>query len=229
VLERSLGPEFLVSPSSFFQTSVAAAATLVRLVVEAMPGESGLRVLDLYAGSGLFALPLALRGHRVTAVEESRKSVRDAETNRRRNGVDADRLALVSAAVERALPRLAPGSFDAVVLDPPREGSPPEVVRDVFSRLRPARGVLVSCNPEALARELPQAVACGYRVVRVQPVDMFPHTPHVEAVAVLERVTPRTPSSRSRTPGSRTPPARGPSRTPGSRRTAGGGRTSRGR
>jgi 23S rRNA (uracil1939-C5)-methyltransferase len=229
VLERSLGPEFLVSASSFFQTSVAAAAVLVRLVLEAMPGESGLRVLDLFAGGGLFALPLALRGHRVTAVEESRKSVRDAETNRRRNGVDADRLALVSAAVERALPRFSPGSFDAVVLDPPREGSPPEVIREVFSRLRPARGVLVSCNPEALARELPLAVESGYRVVRVQPVDMFPHTPHVEAVAVLERLTPRTPSSRSRAPGSRTSPAPGRTPTPGSRRTAGGGRTSRGR
>ena len=82
VKEQSLGPAFLVSPSSFFQTNVAAAATLVRLVVEALPGESGLRVLDLYSGSGLFALPLAVRGHRVTAVEESRKSVKDAELNR---------------------------------------------------------------------------------------------------------------------------------------------------
>jgi 23S rRNA (uracil1939-C5)-methyltransferase len=187
VRERSLGPEFLVSPSSFFQTNVAAASTLVRLVLEALPGEAGLRVLDLYSGSGLFALPIALRGHAVSAVEESRKATRDADLNRRRNGVGEDRLRLVCSPVERALPRLRPGEFDAVVLDPPREGCPPEVVREVFGRLRPARAVLVSCNPEALARELPLAVGAGYRVLRVQPVDMFPHTPHVEAVAVLAR------------------------------------------
>ena len=187
VKEQSLGPAFLVSPSSFFQTNVAAAATLVRLVTEALPGESKLRVLDLYSGSGLFALPLAVRGHRVTAVEESRKSVKDAELNRRLNGVAEERLKLVCAPVEKAVPRLEPGSFDAVILDPPREGAAPEVMRGVFERLKPARGILVSCDPEALARELPIAVAAGYRVLRVQPVDMFPHTPHVEAVAVLER------------------------------------------
>ncbi len=238
VREEALGPSFLVSPTSFFQTNVTAAATLLRLVVEALPGESGLRVLDLYSGGGLFALPLAVRGHRVTAVEESRKSIKDAELNRRLNKVPEERLELVCAPVERALPRLEAGAFDAVILDPPREGCPPEVMRGVFERLRPARGVLVSCDPEALARELPLAVAAGYRIVRVQPVDMFPHTPHIEAVAVLERrsapagkparpVTPRTPSSRSRTRGSRTPPAPGRSRTPGSRRTAGAGPSAR--
>ena len=174
------------------------------------------------SGSGLFALPLAVRGHKVTAVEGSRKAAKDAELNRRLNKLAEERLELVCAPVEKAVPRLEPGAFDAVILDPPREGSPPEVIRGVFERLKPARGILVSCDPEALARELPLAVAAGYRVLRVQPVDMFPHTPHVEAVAVLERlpagkgittVRPRTPSSRSRTPGSRRPPARGRSRT----------------
>jgi 23S rRNA (uracil1939-C5)-methyltransferase len=187
VKEAALGPAFFVSPASFFQTNVAAAATLVRLVGEALPGETGLRVLDLYSGGGLFALPLALRGHSVTAVEESRKSVRDAELNRRQNGVSEDRLKLVCSKVEKALPYLKPGAFDAVVLDPPREGCPPAVIREVFGRLKPSRGILVSCDPEALARELPLAVAAGYRVVRVQPVDMFPHTPHTESVTVLER------------------------------------------
>jgi 23S rRNA (uracil1939-C5)-methyltransferase len=187
VREESLGPTFLVSPASFFQTNVAAASTLLRLVLEALPGEAGLRVLDLYAGSGLFALPIALRGHAVTAVEESRKATREAEVNRRRNGVPDARLKLVASSAERALPHLEPGAFDAVVLDPPRDGCPPEVIREVFGRLRPARGILVSCNPEALARELPLAVGLGYRALRVQPVDMFPHTPHVEAVAVLAR------------------------------------------
>jgi 23S rRNA (uracil1939-C5)-methyltransferase len=213
VREEAIGPAYLVSPSSFFQTNVEAARTLVRLVVEAMPGETGLRVLDLYSGGGLFALPLALRGHSVTAVEESRKAARDAELNRRLNGVPEERLTLVCASVEQALPRLAEGAFDAVVLDPPREGCPPEVVRAVFSRLKPARGVLVSCNPEALARELPLAVEAGYRVLRVQPVDMFPHTPHVEAVAVLERA-PAAARSAGRAPAARRPPGSAPEGRP---------------
>jgi 23S rRNA (uracil1939-C5)-methyltransferase len=200
VREESLGPAFLVAPASFFQTNVAAASVLVRLVIEALPAETGLRVLDLYSGSGLFALPLAVRGHAVTAVEESRKGVSDAELNRRTNRVPEQRLRLVASTVERALPRFEPGAFDEVVLDPPREGAPPQVLREVFGRLRPRRAVLVSCSPDALARELPVALRAGYRIVRVQPVDMFPHTPHVEAVAVLERSTPEGPGAGARPP-----------------------------
>jgi 23S rRNA (uracil1939-C5)-methyltransferase len=207
VKEQSLGPAFLVSPSSFFQTNVAAAATLVRLVIEALPGESGLRVLDLYSGSGLFAAaargprPPRDRGRGEPQEREGRRAQPEAE-----QGPD-ERLKLVCSAVEKAVPHLDPGSFDAVILDPPREGTPPEVMRGVFERLKPARGILVSCDPEALSRELPLAVAAGYRVLRVQPVDMFPHTPHIEAVAVLERhaagtrpspVKPRKRSSRAR-------------------------------
>jgi len=231
VREESLGPVFLVSPTAFFQTNVAAAAVLVDLVTRACEkaGEGKLRVLDLYSGGGLFSIPLAARGHAVVAVEASRKSARDAALNRRANGVAEDRLQLVAAPVEQALPSLAEGErFDAVVLDPPREGCPPAVLRSVLGRLQPARAVIVSCNPDALARELAQAADAGYRALSVQPVDMFPHTPHVEAVAVLAREDdgrrgrgrptgpprPRTPSSRSRTPGSRTPRARGRSRTP---------------
>jgi 23S rRNA (uracil1939-C5)-methyltransferase len=239
VREESIGPvSFLVSPTAFFQTNVAAAGVLVDLVTRACEeaGRGPLRVLDLYSGSGLFSLPLAARGHAVVAVEASRKGARDAALNRRANGLPEDRLTLVAAEVERALPRLVEGErFDAVVLDPPREGCPPPVLRSVLGRLRPARVVIVSCNPEALGRELAQAFASGWRALPVQPVDMFPHTPHVEAVAVLLREehpsregpsgvrvasrpggppTRRTPSSRSRTPGSRRRRAPGRSRTP---------------
>ena len=213
VREESLGPSFLVSPTAFFQTNVAGASVLLRLVGEGC--QDAPTVLDLYSGSGLFALPLALRGQRVTAVEESRKGIRDAELNRKTNGVGEERLRLVCASVERALPRLAAGAFDAVVLDPPREGCPPEVLREVFGRLRPARAVLVSCNPDALARELPVAVRAGYRVLGVQPVDMFPHTPHVEAVAVLEREGRS--AARSSRSGAPPAPARPRRRTPSSR------------
>jgi 23S rRNA (uracil1939-C5)-methyltransferase len=197
VKEESLGATFLVSPTAFFQTNVAGAEILLRLVSEAC--RDAATILDLYSGSGLFALPLAMHGHRVTAVEESRKGVRDAELSRKASGVGDEQLRLISASVESALPRLAARAFDAVVLDPPREGCPPEVLRSVFGRLRPARAVLVSCDPAALARELLAATRAGYRVLHVQPVDMFPHTPHIEAVALLER---------ERRPLRRSPPTR---------------------
>jgi len=183
VVESALGPEFLVSPAAFFQTNVTAAGELLRLVREALPPRQRLRVLDLFAGSGLFALPLALAGHSVVAVEENRQAVRDGIENARRN---AAHLRYVCARVEAALPRLSRERFDAVVLDPPRQGCPPRVLEAVC-RLGAERLVLVSCNPEALARELPLALRAGYGAVFVQPVDMFPHTPHVEAVALLRR------------------------------------------
>ena len=77
--------------------------------------------------------------------------------------------------------------WDAVVLDPPRQGCPPEVLDAVFNHIAPARAVYVSCNPEALAAELPVILNAGYRVASIQPVDMFPHTDHIETVVVLWR------------------------------------------
>jgi 23S rRNA (uracil1939-C5)-methyltransferase len=75
----------------------------------------------------------------------------------------------------------------AVILDPPREGCEEVVLDDVFGRLRPATAVYVSCNPETLARDLQSIVGQGYAIESMQPVDMFPHTPHIETVAVLSR------------------------------------------
>jgi len=190
VLERALGLDFLVSPTGFFQTNVAAAGVLLGLVRQALPRRSRLRVLDLYAGSGLFALPLARDGHHVTAIEEGRKATRDAARNARRSGIPETRLRLIPSRVEDALPRLQE-RFDVVILDPPRQGCPEPVLRQVAERLRPERVLLVSCNPETLALELAFLERSGYRAKSVQPVDMFPHTPHVEALAVLERSRPR--------------------------------------
>ena len=174
---------FLVSPTAFFQTNVRAAELLVGLVLEAVPG--GARVLDLYAGAGLFALPLAKRGEIVTAVEENRQAVEDGEASLRLNRIPPERCRFVAKPVEAAL--RSARATDAVVLDPPRDGCAPGVIDEIFGRLRPAVAAYVSCNPEALAHDLGVAARHGYAIRSVQPVDMFPHTPHVEAVAVLTR------------------------------------------
>jgi 23S rRNA (uracil1939-C5)-methyltransferase len=185
VRENAVGPSFLISPTAFFQTNVAAATHLVRLVGEAV-GQSR-RVLDLFSGGGLFSIALALQGANVIAVEENRQALKDAETNRRLNRVPNDRLRLIGARVDQALPRLMRERFDAIVLDPPREGCGKGVLTGVFNRLAPVLVVYVSCNPQALASELPAIRAAGYQLVSAQPVDMFPHTGHIEAVAVFRR------------------------------------------
>ncbi|HEX6163836.1 MAG TPA: 23S rRNA (uracil(1939)-C(5))-methyltransferase RlmD [Vicinamibacterales bacterium] len=179
------GVSYLVSPTAFFQTNVGAAEILVKLVLEEIGAAK--RVLDLYCGSGLFSLQIAKTGASVTAIEENRQAIVDAESNVRINRMPHGQIRFLAARVEDALARAGRESWDAVVLDPPRQGCPPAVITTVFERMRPPRAVYVSCNPDALAKELPVILKAGYRVTRVQPVDMFPHTDHIETVVSLAR------------------------------------------
>ena len=185
VKETVGGLSYLVSPTAFFQTNVGAAEILVKLVLEQIGAAK--RVLDLYCGSGLFSLPIAKSGAAVTAIEENRQAIVDAEANVRLNRLPPGQVRFIAGRVEDALARAGRDPWDAVVLDPPRQGCPPAVIAGVFERIRPARVVYVSCNPDALAKELPVILKTGYRVMRVQPVDMFPHTDHIETVVTFTR------------------------------------------
>ena len=177
------GAAFLISPTAFFQTNVKAAEILVRLVLEAVPADA--TVLDLYAGAGLFALPLARRGHQVVAVEANPAAVADGQASLRLNRIPAERCRFTAKPVG-AVTRRARGAT-AVVLDPPREGCEAPVLDDVFGSIRPITAVYVSCNPETLARDLKRVVRHDYEIKSLQPVDMFPHTPHIETVVVMSR------------------------------------------
>jgi len=188
VKEMVNGVSYLVSPTAFFQTNVGVAAAIVKLVLEAIgqidkPAGLSSHVLDLYCGTGLFALQLAKAGAKVTAIEENRQAIKDAEANVRLNRIAEERIRLIAGKVEE----LVKGQFDAVVMDPPRQGCPPRVLSAVFDQMRPTKVVYVSCNPNALAKELPGILRAGYRVARVQAVDMFPHTNHIETVIAFER------------------------------------------
>ncbi len=194
--EDVAGVTFLISPTAFFQTNVRAAEILVRLVLDAVP--EGAAVLDLYAGAGLFALPLAMRGHRVTAVESNRTAVADGEASLRVNRIPAEFCRFVAKPVSAFTRRSAlaarhrQGLTPVVILDPPREGCEAVVLDDVFGGIGPADAVYVSCNPDTLGRDLKRIARHGYTVASVQPVDMFPHTPHIEtAVTLRRRILPR--------------------------------------
>jgi 23S rRNA (uracil1939-C5)-methyltransferase len=144
------------------------------------------RVFDLFCGIGTIALALAKRAGEVWGLESVETSIADAEHNAAANGIDnvgfvaADARLGIRPLLERV------GRPDVVVVDPPRAGLSAKVVRRLLECDAP-RIVYVSCNPTTLAPNAAQIVAAGYSLRRVTPVDMFPQTPHVECVALLDR------------------------------------------
>ncbi len=190
--EELLGLRFRVRPNAFMQTNTEMAAVLYETVVEfaALTGEQ--TVYDLYAGTGTIGLILAPHALTVWGVELSEESVACAIENATLNG-------LVNAAyfagdVAQSLEELAPrsGPPDVVVVDPPRAGLSKKAVRGV-GELEAARIVYVSCNPTTLAPNVKQLIdEYGYTPERVQPIDMFPHTPHIESVTSLVRAPDRS-------------------------------------
>jgi len=177
---------FQVSASSFFQTNTAQAARLFALVEEACALDGSETVLDLFAGTGAISLLLARRCLRVYGVEVASAAVEDAVRNARANGVQ--NCTFLAGEVRHVLPTLVRDGVraDVVIADPPRAGFHPKAL-GALAELAPLRLVYVSCNPATLARDLADLVARGYRVEWVQPVDMFPQTPHIEVVARLTR------------------------------------------
>ena len=184
VHETVAGRTFRVSAGSFFQPGPVAAAGLVAAVADAVTAPEGAsgQVVDAYAGVGLFASVLGSRlGSRVTAIESDRSAVADARVNLA--DVDAQ---VAPVDVDRWHPRRGSPAVDVMVADPPRPGlSRPGVSAVVAAR--PARLVLVSCDPASLGRDTALLRQAGYHLSSVALVDAFPHTFHVETVARFDR------------------------------------------
>jgi len=184
--EELCGLGFRISPEAFFQTNTEMAERLYGLACEYAGLEGRERVFDLFCGIGTFSLVLSLRAAEVWGVDISEDAISDAIENARRNEIDNARFFAGDA--RRAIRPLAETASrpDLVVVDPPRAGLSQKVVRRILET-SPRRIVYVSCNPTTLAPNAQQMTAAGYRLVKVRPVDMFPHTPHIECVALLER------------------------------------------
>lgn len=179
--EAMHGQRFRVASPSFFQVNTPTAEAMVDLVGEQLRLRPSDLLVDAYAGVGVFARLLAERCRRVIAIEESSAAVKDARVN----AEDSANVEFRLGKTEDVLPGLDE-TPDALILDPPRAGCDRRAL-DAVLRLGPRRVAYVSCEPDALARDLAVLVEGGYRVEMVQPVDLFPHTHHVEAVAVLSR------------------------------------------
>ncbi len=187
-LEEEIGGmRMRISPNAFFQTNTEMAERLYRLAIEyAAPGASD-RVYDLYCGIGTIGLLMAPRAGEVWGLELVEEAIADAIANARLNEVDNARF--FAGDVRLALRELVDraGRPDVLVVDPPRSGLSQKVVRRVIEA-GPRRIVYVSCNPTTLAPNAAQLVEAGYALRRVRAVDMFPQTPHIECVALLERL-----------------------------------------
>ncbi len=184
--DELLGCRFEIGPTSFYQTNPAQTETLYELAIEGVDGAAS--VLDAYCGTGTIGICAAARseGLRVTGVEQVGGAVASAERNARANHV-AGRCRFVAADATAWMAREGRDQhLDAVIMDPPRAGSTPEFLAGAAA-LAPERIVYVSCNVVTQARDLALLRDHGYRLARVVPVDMFPHTRHVECVATLER------------------------------------------
>ena len=184
VEERLAGLTFRIHPPSFFQTNTAGAELLYARIREAAAlGPAG-RVLGLYCGSGAIELVLAGAVDRVTGVDASPSNIANAVENALVNGIE--NAVFVPGTVEALLDGALPGPADAVVVDPPRAGLTAQALAQVVRAGAP-RVIYVSCNPATLVRDLRSFAEAGYRIVSLSPFDLFPHTPHLETLAVLAR------------------------------------------
>lgn len=170
---------YSVAAPSFFQVNTEQASQLISQVLACAGDVDGSNVADLYSGAGTFSIPLAAAGADVVAVESTSSAVRDLRYNADANGVEVEVLGGDAARELRDL-----GDLDVLVVDPPRAGLAESVPADIAAS-NPERVIYVSCDPPTWARDVARLEKQGYKLERVQPVDMFPQMYHVELVSSL--------------------------------------------
>ncbi len=177
-----------ISPQAFFQTNTEMAERLYGVAADYAQLRGFERVYDLYCGIGTIGLLMAPRVAELWGLELVEEAIADAIANARANEIDNARF--FAGDVRVALRELVAkaGRPDVLMLDPPRAGLSQKVVRRIIEAA-PSRIVYVSCNPTTLAPNAAQLVQAGYELRRVRAVDMFPQTPHIESVALLERLS----------------------------------------
>ena len=187
ILDHIGGYSFYLSPNSFFQTNRQQTEILYSKAIEYLDLAEDDIVYDLYSGIGTISLFLAPHVKKVYGVEIVREAVEDAWKNAELNNIGNVEFILGKA--ENILPELVNKGtgVNKIILDPPRKGCQGELLESILQSLA-ERIVYVSCNPTSLARDVKYLVENGYKLVEVQPVDMFPHSGHVECVTLMSRM-----------------------------------------
>jgi 23S rRNA (uracil-5-)-methyltransferase RumA len=188
IRERLIDLTFELSAFSFFQTNTLAAEKMYQIIAKFADLSGKEMVLDCYCGIGSIGQFLSRFAQKVVGIESNASAVEDALRSAGKNKIG--NISFYKGLAEDVLSKqLAPGGkykFDVIVLDPPRAGLHKKVITAVLGH-RPRRIVYVSCNIATFARDLAEFLAGGYDLRMVQPIDLFPHTAHVETVALLER------------------------------------------
>ena len=186
ITERLLDLNFRISPKSFFQVNPVQTEVLYKKAIEFADLSGKERVIDAYCGTGTIGLILSKHAKEVFGVEINKDAVRDAKKNAEINGIDNIRFFAADSGDFMDDLKKNGEKIDVVITDPPRAGCSSKFLNSLVS-LSPKRVVYISCNPETLARDLYHFRNGGYKVKKIQPVDMFPYTDHVETIVCLTR------------------------------------------
>lgn len=191
--DQLLGCEFDISPTAFYQTNPQQTELLYQLAIDGMDLQQGDILMDAYCGSGTIGLCAAKDaqdrgvGIMLLGVERNPAGIADARRNAELNGLTRSAWFMADDATDYILDAADNNErVDVLSIDPPRAGSTPEFL-EAACALKPRRITYISCNPTTQERDLHQLLDGGYRLLKITPVDMFPHTDHTETVAVLER------------------------------------------
>ncbi len=173
-------------PMDFTQVNAQMNQAMVHRAIEWLDPQPDDRVLDLFCGLGNFTLPLARRSSSVVGVEGDESMVVRGRENAELNGIDSVRFYGANLQGDFTSESWAAEGFDRILIDPPRSGA--QEVCEYLAAFGAHRIVYVSCNPATLARDAGVLVSKGYRLVKAGVMDMFPHTTHVESMALFERI-----------------------------------------
>lgn len=179
--------KFYISAESFFQVNPVQTEVLYNKALEYADLNGNETVFDIYCGIGTISLFLAKKAKKVYGIESVNQAIKDAKENAKLNRIN--NVEFYSGNAEEVFPNFHKEGVraDVVVVDPPRKGCDPRVI-DTIIKMKPEKVVYVSCNPSTLARDLKILSENGFKIEEVQPVDMFPHTPHVECVVEIQKV-----------------------------------------